>query len=418
MLALALAALSLGAPGAGAATRTVAPCTWSFFGDPRAVAHGDRVFTGCIDATGRVRLERYDLGSGRRRLITLFRGLEADDHNNPSLVFFRSRLFAFASEHAGYVYPADRDSRMEYRVSRRAYGAGRAWGPTRRVPLPRGCGLGYTYPNPVVAGRRLHLFMRGPCWNPYFTSSADGRRWSRARTLVLGPPSAGDRIRPYAKYDAAPDGSILMTFSDGHPGQYENSLYYMRFKAGRFYKADGSVIGTLRDLPFRLGELDVVQRYSARAGRAQPADITWDASGAPVIVYTSRVGFDEDFRHARWDGERWVTRLVAPAGSGEGLFGYRNGGITFDHADPRTVALSRVIDGRYEIELRRTPDGGRTWAASQLTRDSTVLNFRPVFPRGLADPARRVVVYVSGTASSFRRYDTEVKMRVEPAVTP
>ena len=220
-------------------------------------------------------------------------------------------------------------------------------------------------------------------------------------------------MRPYAKYDAAPDGSILMTFSDGHPGSYKNNLYYMRFKRGRFYKADGSVIGTTRDLPFRVGDLDVVQPYSARKGRPWPMDIAWNAEGVPSIVYSSRVGDDDVFRYARWNGSRWETRLISPTGGS--LFGYRNGGITFNHADPRWVVLTRLIDGQQEIEVRFTGDQGRTWAPFQLTRDSDVLNFRPVFPRGTADPERLVVVYVSGAASSFRSYRTVVNMRIDDA---
>ena len=174
-----------------AATRTLAPCTWSYFGDPRAVAYRNWIYTGCISTDGRVKLDQYNLKSGRTRLLTLFRGLEVDDHNNPSLVFFGGKLYVFASEHAGYVYPRDRDSRMQYRVSKRDGALGRKWGGTRTVPLERGCGLGYTYPNPVVSGKRLYLFMRGPCWYPYFTSTTDGRRWTRARTLVLGPRGSG-----------------------------------------------------------------------------------------------------------------------------------------------------------------------------------------------------------------------------------
>lgn len=405
-----------GAGARAATSRTVAPCSWSYFGDPRAVAYRNWIHTGCIDTDGKVKLDQYNLVTGERRLLTLFRGLEVDDHNNPSLVFFRSKLYAFASPHSGYVYPRDRQSVMRYRVSKRDFGAGSAWGSSRTIPLEQGCGLGYTYPNPVVSGKRLYLFMRGPCWYPYFTSTRDGKTWSRPRTLVLGPPSSGANMRPYAKYDAAPDGSILMTFSDGHPGSYKNNLYYARFKRGRFYKADGSLIGTTRDLPFELRDLDVVQRYSAAKGRPWPMDISWTPEGVPSIVYSSRVGQDDDFRYARWDGERWVTRLISPAGGS--LFGYRNGGITFNHADPRWVVLTRLIDGRQEVELRHTGDQGRTWEPFQLTRDSTVLNFRPVFPRGINDPNRLVVVYVSGTASSFRSYRTVVNMEVDPALSP
>jgi hypothetical protein len=407
-----------GAPAGAraAATRRITPCTWSYFGDPRAVAYRNWIYTGCIGTDGKVKLDQYNLKTGRKKLLTLFRGLEVDDHNNPSLVFFRRKLYAFASEHAGYVYPRHRNSRMEYRVSKADGGLGRAWGGTRRVPLEQGCGLGYTYPNPVVSGKRLFLFMRGPCWYPYYTSTVDGKRWARPKTLVLGPPSAGRNVRPYAKYDTAPDGSILMTFSDGHPGSYRNNLYYMRYKDGRFLRADGSMIGRTSDLPFRLSQLDMVHRYSASRGRAWPMDIAWSSEGAPVIVYSSRVDYDDVFRYARWDGTRWATRLVSPAGGS--LFGYRNGGITLNHADPRWVVLTRLIDGQHEIEVRYTPDQGRTWELFQLTRGSRVFNFRPVFPRGITDPKRLVVVYVSGSARSFRSYRTVVNMRIDRALKP
>jgi len=142
-------------------------------------------------------------------------------------------------------------------------------------------------------------------------------------------------------------------------------------------------------------------------------DIAWGSDGVPSIVYSSRIGYDDVFRYARWDGSRWVTRLITPAGGS--LFGYRNGGITFNHSDPRWVALTRLIDGRQEIELRFTGDQGRTWKPFQLTRGSSVLNFRPVFPRGLTDPERLVVVYVAGSATSFRSYRTVVKMGIDPA---
>ena len=441
LLVLALAALALTAPAAAAdpgievlssdtrliddgefegarasATRTVTPCTWSYFGDPRAVAYRNWIHTGCIGTDGKVKLDQYNLKSGRKKLLTLFRGLEVDDHNNPSLILFRNKLYAFASEHAGYIYPRHRNSRMEYRISKGDGGLGRRWGATRRVPLEAGCGLGYTYPNPIVSGRRMYLFMRGPCWYPYYTSTTDGKRWSRPRTLVLGPPSSGRNARPYAKYDAAPDGSILMTFSDGHPGSYRNNLYYMRFTRGRFYRADGSPIGTTRDLPFTLGQLDVVQRYSASTGRPWPMDIAWGSDSAPVIVYSSRVGYDDVFRYARWNGRRWVTRFVSPAGGS--LFGYRNGGITLHHADPRWVVLTRLIDGQHEVEVRHTASQGRTWQTFQLTGESLLPNFRPVFPRGISDQNRLVVVYVSGSAESFRSYRTVVKMRVDKALAP
>jgi hypothetical protein len=395
--------------GVPSRARVVAPCTWSFFGDPRSVAHGDLLYTGCIGMDGTVKLERYNLDTRARHLLTLFRGLEVDDHNNPSLVFFRRKLYAFVSPHSGYLYPLNRHSTMRYRVSAHDFGAGDRWDDARTVALGKGCGLGYTYPNPVVSHKRLYLFMRGPCWYPYFTSTADGTTWAKPKTLVLGPPSTGRNIRPYAKYDGARDGSILMTFSNGHPGTYHNNLYFMRFNAGRFYKADGTVIGSTDQLPFHLGQLDLVQRYSADVGGPWPLDLASGQDNTPVIVYSSRIGLNDDFRYASYDGKRWVTRRIAYAGGF--LFGYRNGGITLDHSDPRWIVMSHVVRGRHEIELRFTPDHARTWRIEQLTAGSNELNFRPVIPRGVSASRARVVLYISGAASGFRSYRTVLRMR-------
>jgi hypothetical protein len=395
--------------GVPSRARVVAPCTWSFFGDPRSVAHGDLLYTGCIGMDGTVKLERYNLDTRARHLLTLFRGLEVDDHNNPSLVFFRRKLYAFVSPHSGYLYPLNRHSTMRYRVSAHDFGAGNRWDEARTVALGKGCGLGYTYPNPVVSHKRLYLFMRGPCWYPYFTSTADGKTWAKPQTLVLGPPSTGRNVRPYAKYDGTRDGSILMSFSNGHPGSYNNSLYFMRFNAGRFYKADGTLIGTADQLPFHLGQLDVVQRYSAGVGGPWPLDLASGKDNKPVIVYSSRIGLNDDFRYASFDGERWVTRRIGYAGGF--LFGYRNGGITLDHSDPRWIVMSHVVRGRHEIELRFTPDHAQTWDIEQVTAGSNELNFRPVIPRGLSASRARVVLYISGAASGFRSYRTVLHMR-------
>jgi hypothetical protein len=398
-------------------TRTVSPCSWSYFGDPRAVAHGDRVITGCVDTAGRTVVEDYDVGSGRRRLQTVFEPLEVDDHNNPSLVFFRDRLFVFSSPHSGYLYPRDRRSQVRYRVSARSWGEGGAFGAVRTVPLGRGCGLGYTYPNPVVAGGRLYLFMRGPCWAPYFTWTDDGVRWAPPRTLVQAPParlqdgSGSRRVRPYAKYAPARDGSVLMTFSDGHPASFKSSLYFARLTGDRFVRADGSVIGTLADLPFRFEQLDRVHPYGRGAGRAWPMDVAADATGAPVVAYTALHGTRDTFRYGRWDGAQWRTHAVAAAG--QTLFSYHNAGATLDHADPRRVVLSRTVHGQNEIELRRTDDHGATWTARPLTHGSATFNIRPVIPRGRPADVPMVVLYVSGRATSFREYDTAVQMTID-----
>jgi hypothetical protein len=394
-------------PATPSGVRVVAPCTWSYFGDPRAVAVADVLYTGCVAPGGAPVVEAFDLETGARRVSRPFGRLEADDHNNPSLVAFRGRLFAFSSPHSGYVWPRDRASAMRYRSTARPWARGGGWGTMRTVPLGAGCGLGYTYPNPVVAGDRLYLFMRGPCWSPYVTWTDDGEHWSTARTLVRAPTGPTARkVRPYAKYAPAPDGSILMLFSDGHPGSWRSGLYFARFTGGRFFSAGGQELGDLADGPPRVRDLERI--HAPRDGRAWPMDVAQDADGDPVAVYTSLRGAGDTFRYARFISGRWETHPIVAAG--RTLFGYHNAGATLDHADPARVVLSRTIGEQNEIELRATTDGGRTWTARALTHDSDEFNVRPVIPRGLGDDHEGLVLYVKGSAASYRRYDTSVIM--------
>jgi hypothetical protein len=377
------------------------------------VAIGSHVFTGCVGVDGRVLVEDLDLETGRARLDEPFPQLEVDDHNNPSLVEWDGRLLAFSSPHSGYVYPRDRRMRMRYRVLVDARGGD--WGPLRTVPLGRGCGLGYTYPNPVVAGDRLYLFMRGPCWEPYFTWTEDGRTWAPPRTLIAAPPptrqdnGSSRQVRPYAKYASGPDGSVLIAFSDGHPVSFPSALYFVRLQGERVLGGDGRVLGTLDDLPLRFDQLDRVGPSSAAAGRAWPMDVAAGEDGAPVIVYTALHEDGTEFRYAVWDGG-WRTHHVARSGRPTSYF--ESGGASLDHSDPAQLVLSRVIDGQHELELRRTSDGGVSWKAQRLTRDSAGFNMRPVIPRGLDASEPLIVLSVGGTMSHFRDFDTAVQMRV------
>ena len=182
-------------------------------------------------------------------------------------------------------------------------------------------------------------------------------------------------MRPYAKYAAAPDGSVLMTFSDGHPGSFKSSLYFAALQ-GRPLPA--------RRRARRRHDWPICRSAStsstastptaARAGRAWPMDIAADADGAPVVAYTALRGVADTFRYARWDGDA-LARRTRSRPPGETLFSYHNAGVTLDHADPSRVVLSRTIDGQNEIEVRRTADHGATWsgdpAHAWLARRST-----------------------------------------------
>jgi hypothetical protein len=258
---------------------------------------------------------------------------------------------------------------------------------------------------------KLWLFWRGGNWYPSFSYTRDGVRWVKARTLVRGPAHQ----RPYAKYVGGPDGSIHIVLSEGHPRSYRTSLYYVRYKGAHFYRADGRLIGGRRDLPLRTSQLDRIYRYRAGTGRAWPHDIALTGGMRPVVVYTGRTGGPvgrDTFYYGRWNGSHWERHRIVSAGAGAPTF--TSGGITFDHARPSRVVLSRTIGRWNEVELWRTPDGGRTWLTPvPVTSNSDAHNFRPIIPRNLTDPSSLVVFYVQGTADSYRSFRTVVRMNIE-----
>lgn len=381
---------------------------WSYFGDPRALAHGDRVFIGCVSRSGEVVIHQVDRKTGRTVKVIVHRNPEVDDHDNPSLVFWRGHMWAFYSPHSGRYYPLNRKSEMHYRASRRLYNIKAGLGPEHHVRTNTPGGLGYTYPNPVAGKDKLWLFWRGGNWYPTFSYTKDGFRWVKARTLVV---SHRDQ-RPYAKYVGGRDESIHMVMSDAHPMSHRTSLYYVRYKAGRFYRANGRRIGTMRDLPLRIGQIDRVYGFTAARGRGWPHDIALDAAGRPLILYTGRIGGPkgaDTFYLARWSGRSWRHHRIVAAGKGAPTF--TSGGGAFDHADPSRLVLSRRIGKWFQIELWRTADHGLSWLEPvQITDDDDGHSFRPVIPRGFVDPAGLFVAYVHGTAKSFRSYETDIEI--------
>ncbi len=267
---------------------------------------------------------------------------------------------------------------MQHRVTRRGSDI-RSFGRERSVSTNTPGGLGFTYPNAVATRDKLWLFWRGGNWEPSCSYTRDGVHWARARTLVVGP----DGQRPYAKYAAGPDGSIHMIFSEAHVRSYRTSLYYLRYRAGRFYAASGRVVARMRDLPLRFSDLDRIHRFGATStARSWPHDVAVEGRRRPVVVYTRRngAGGEDIFWYARWNGSRWENHRIV--GAGHPGLAFESGGITFDHARPSLVVLSRRSNGGWRVELWRTPDSGRTWERALAVTPQT----RPQLPPG--DPAR------------------------------
>jgi hypothetical protein len=176
-------------------------------------------------------------------------------------------------------------------------------------------------------------------------------------------------------------------------------------------------------VPIRPRDASLVHSFRRTRLRAWVHDVALTRTGRPVIVYAvfRKSGLRHAYYYAVWTGRRWARhRLVSAGGSITWVPRERfySGGITLDHANPRTVYLSRQIGCCHQIEKWHTPNGGRSWSRKRVSRGRTG-NYRPIAPRGLhADEDD--VIWMRGYYNHYRRFFTSIfaRLKVVRAVSP
>lgn len=391
---------------------------WCWFSDPRAVYHNGKICAGWMNAEGSVQVGARDQKTGALTVATLATKFERDDHDHPSLLFLPDgRLMAFYALHAR--------SDMHQRVTSQPEEIGQ-WTPDLTLGFEHTMigPHGVTYANPMMLSdeaNAIYLFWRGSDFKPTFSISTDlGKTWSKPRTLIKRPGTGTD-VRPYMKCWSDGKGRIDFIFTDGHPrNEPTNSVYFLRYEKGGFFKADGTQIGSLQDLPLDPARCDRIYD-GATAGRAWIWDVCEDRDRHPVVAYT-RLPAETDHRYhyARWDGKRWSDSEITggfkwfpqtPPGEHEREPHY-SGGMALDPINPATVFASRPVNGVFEMERWTTPDGGKTWRSEAVTKDSKADNVRPFVVRNTPAGMTSVMwMRNSGRYVHFTDYKTELRIR-------
>lgn len=449
--ALALAVLPLGLAGAGRAhapgPQAPAPVVlnddggWCWFQDERALVVAGRLVFGSVaagrsdpDRRGMVEVTSVELAGGaisRFRLSAspVERPGRYDDHDAPAFVVRGDgRLLAVWAGH-GF------DNRILSRVTLRP-GDASAWGDERVfVPSPRSS---VTYSNlyRLAAERgRVYDFFRGldNRFKPSLAWSDDDGASFATGGVVIDVP-AEFRHRPYVKYASDGQRSVHLAYTEGHPRDFDNSLYHVAYRAGALHRSDGSLIRSLADGLRDPTEGTRIFRGDAR-NVAWVIDLELDASGQPFVAYSvqkdsaglppGQGGSDHRYRLARWNGTAWDDRELAYAGSrlyaGEDDY---TGGVALLPGDPSRVfvstdvdpatgvALTSGADGKRHHEIFRgeTKDGGRSWSWQPLTRDSSADNLRPIVPR--TERQDELLLWLRGRYRSYTDYDLEVVARI------
>ncbi len=369
---------------------------WCWFSDPRAVYYEGKqkcTYTGWIDSYGDIFVASYNHETGKMLSHKLYDNLQIDDHDNPSiLIDNQGYVNVYFSKHgAGEPIHAMKSINPEDITQ---------WNKEKLLNLndlkkyPEWKNS-YTYYNPIQLtdeNNKMFLFWRGLDGKPTFSTSTDnGENWSTGKIYVM-PERIYTFRRPYVKVYSTGKDKIHILFTDGHPrDEKQNSVYYMCYKNGAFYKANGTKISDVNADPITPRDADVVYDATLSNQKAWVWDVAEDANGNPVVAYTK---FPDDLNHiycyATWNGKKWQNADLinsgawfpkTSAGRVEPEPNY-SGGMTIDKESTNTLYLSVKRDSVFEIEKWTMASNQKSWSVENITKGSTKDNVRPYAVKG------------------------------------
>lgn len=402
---------------------------WCWFSGPRAIYrhHGNaEIATGWITKDGTLQAALLNYKSGAKEIQTITPQLEKDDHANPAFVELQDKeVLMFCAKHY--------DNHV--RVNRLAVDAPSiAYDETKlndiydeeelkRYPYKR-----VTYVNPfalTAENNRIYCFGRWTGFKPNITWSDDnGESFVKSTVFIANKEGFDGNNRPYVCYASDGKSKIHLVFTDGHPRDEPlNSVYYACYENGAFWRADGSKICDLDQIPFEPKEATVVYQASEKEGRAWVYDVATDKKGRPVVLYARYPEETEHLYHyAIFDGKKWEDNQVCHAGkwfpqTAEGKKEpepHYSAGMSLNPLSPNVIYLSREVNGIFEIEKRETKDKGKSWKTTPITQNSTHDNVRPVVPKNMQKSDTPVVLWMTNKKYiHYTNYDTEINYFVD-----
>lgn len=419
---------------------------WCWFSDPRAIAvrgsaegagkvssdkessdkgsSGDKIVGGYVDGKGTIWSFTYDLATKDSTLTPLHEKLNQDDHANPSFIELPDkRIATFYSAHGG-----TKNSPIYYRITQKP-GDTSAWDDECQIKPNIEGPMGNCYTNPAILsaeGNRLYLFFRGSDFKPNMVYTDDMKTWSAPKRLITDPEGS-NYVRPYLKSCNNGKDSIFFAFTDGHPrNELTNSIYFLKYKGGKLYAADGREVGTLEGDAVTPRQCDVVYDATKTGDKAWIWDVAYDKDENPVIVYArfSHASSEHSYWYARWNGKEWQNTKLCSGGRHfqrpdppKEKMEYENnysGGLYLDHENPDVVYVSRPINNVFEIEQYVTSDRGKTWTSSPVTQGSTLDNVRPFVVRGHAPDSPCVLWMYNYAYPAFTDYRCAIRIN-DPA---
>lgn len=267
---------------------TIIPLTddggWCWFQDERPVIVDAKLVVGCVangrynpDRKGDIQAVILNLETGKSQLVELHDQLGADDHNAPAFTTLPGgRLLVVYAAH-GVA------NSFLFRIS--AANDPTKWGPIQQFVPTQDSRITYSNVFHLSDDNDLLLnFYRGHAgsFKPSYALSEDlGRTWEDGGVLLCVPGSF--RHRPYVTYASDGAAVIHLIYTNGHPRDYDNSLFHVYYRDGQLHRSDGQLVATLAE-----GISDPEQGRRIFSGNEQnvawPCDVHLDNTGNPVVV--------------------------------------------------------------------------------------------------------------------------------------
>jgi hypothetical protein len=403
---------------------------WTWFNDPRALYSNGSIYTGWVNKAGNIVFATHNLSTQTTNTGLLYNGavFQQDDHDNPAFVQTSSNTFtSFYSPHGGAAVRTQ-DITVNANGS---FTFGSPLSLNRSGDVTGSNGWSYANPFRLASENKTYLFSRGPNFNPVMRVHDDAQpystlaSWSTATTFISNPGQ-----RPYVKYDSNNTDRVGIAFTDGHPRNVLNNIYYAYMQGGSYYKIDGTKIKDVSAGPILLSDMtgagtvfDHTANPAATGNNSWIWDVATDTTGHPVLTYAT---FPDNNHHqyhwARWDGSQWIDRTLLTAGPSIALSAEANysAGIVLDHTDPTKIYMSWMNAGTWNLQQWKTNNDGLTWSSDLIANGSgpTDENIRPYVP--LNHPADTdMVLYLRGQYDYWNfsqgvGYQTAVKLWSNP----
>jgi len=395
---------------------------WTWFNDPRAIVDGNSLLSGWVTLDGHIMAGRFDLTTHATTTVDLYgQFFQSDDHDNPAFLKNPDGTFtAFFAPHGG----------ASVRVRNFSLNPNGSFSLGSLSTLSESSQVsgsnGWTYANPyrLSSENKTYLFSRGPNFNPVYRVRDDATgTWGTAKTFISNPNQ-----RPYVKYDSNNTDRVGFTFTDAHPRNVDNNIYYSYMKNGAYWRADNTKIKDLSagpitpaDMSGSIGTIwNHTQHVPTQGDNSWVWDIATDPTGHPVIAFTT---FPDDLHHqyhwARWTGTSWDDYVImnnAGPYIGASSEGNYSAGIALDHTDPTIVYQSWQNAGTWNLQQWKLNTDGQTWSTDLIANGFGPAdeNIRPYVP--LNRPAdTELVMWLRGqydywNLSSGVGYDTGVQL--------